>query len=133
MSDRRYERTTLPGRRLPVGTVAAKLPFTEMSSSPIVRFRRTLGTAAPGHNPSFTCLVGQTFRRRLRPVTSHPLVNDERSFIGLCSRWSINKSTAGIGRSADTRRAVRVNGSFDRHVTAVNDPLRSLAPAPPER
>ena len=39
--------------------------------------------AGPGHNPPFTCVVGRTFRGRLRPATSHPIVEAECSVIGL--------------------------------------------------
>jgi len=40
--------------------------------------------SAVGHKPPLTYVVGRTFRGRLRPVTGHSIVKDERSFIGHC-------------------------------------------------
>jgi hypothetical protein len=42
-------------------------------------FRRGGRRAEIGHKPSFTCVVGRTFRRRHHPVTGHPL-DDRRSW-----------------------------------------------------
>jgi hypothetical protein len=36
-------------------------------------FQRTRAS----HKPPFTCVFGRTFRRRLRPATSHPIIKDE--------------------------------------------------------
>jgi hypothetical protein len=49
--DEPHRYTDANGRRLPVGAGAEKRPFADMRGISIVCFRRTLGTAAPGHKP----------------------------------------------------------------------------------
>lgn len=39
-----------------------------------------------GQKPPAKCVVGRTFRRRLRYVSGHPTVEDERPFIGRSSQ-----------------------------------------------
>src|ERR1700746_602066 len=55
MSKCRPRRLTLPGRRLPVGAGATKLPFTEKRGLPDGRFRRTLRTAPLGQKLKIDC------------------------------------------------------------------------------
>jgi hypothetical protein len=52
-----------------------------------------------GHKPPFTCVVGRTFRRRLRPVTGHPIVKDERSFSAIADigeSWVLRQQWGGL-------------------------------------
>jgi hypothetical protein len=41
-----------------------------------------IGSAAAGHELPFTCGVARTFKRPFCLVTGHPIVKDNRSFIG---------------------------------------------------
>jgi hypothetical protein len=68
--------------------------------------------AQRGHKPPFTCVVGQTFKRRLRPVTGHPIVRDERSFIGLSRHWDGLGSTSAMWQIADGDSGKQADGSF---------------------
>lgn len=47
-----------------------------------VRFREVPHQAVAGHKPPLTCVVARAFKRRLHPVTGHPIAEDERSVIG---------------------------------------------------
>ena len=60
------------------------------------RFDRVMAgeRSLAGHNPPFTHVVGRAFRRRLYPVTSHPIFENVCFFIGNCGR-----SGDGFGRS----------------------------------
>ena len=64
-------RVTQTGRRLPVGAGAAKQLFTEMRSLSIARFRRTLGTAAPGQEKTVGSVSAGLADSQLSFITPH--------------------------------------------------------------
>jgi hypothetical protein len=78
--------------------------------------------AARGHLRSFARASMQTFEHRLHSDNGHSrrVYVSHRALRSLLHRRVSGRSAASIGLSADNGRAVRANGSIERHIITVH-------------
>jgi hypothetical protein len=111
-------RTRVVGQRNSVARASMSIPHSgQLRAIPPfpagVRFGAYASTGAIGQFPPFPIVDTWSFKLLLHSRSGRSCSKHVGLVVGHCGRWSINTSTAGIGREVDESRAILVNDRFD--------------------